>query len=414
VHIIPIDDRVIFAGAEKKRQGEALDNHLKRFLGNERDLYDVKDPVADRLSFFGREVLANELMELLKEGHPVGLFGLRKMGKSSLLKYLRDNLMIPTALIDLQAGFELSSLYERILISWSRSIEVKIKDLEWIPPDLTGATNFSAAFTKATRDVLIFLEDFIDTPQLCLFVDEIDLIPRQDNQEFDNYLAFGRALRGLVQEEEGRFILLVAGVNPAINRESRLFSQQNPFYQFFTEHYLPALNRDDCIQMIRNIGSQMALEYSEEAATLVAEVSGGHPFLARQLCSLVFQQLGRRGHVSIEYIQEAIRQFIINPNTSCMLDEKGLWNEMTDSGVWPVAQTVENESILKSLAQIEPQPKQKFITQATDQRACEHSLYELENRAVLNKDKKENEISLKIQLSLFRNWIRRYKLGEKI
>jgi hypothetical protein len=92
VQVIPIDDTVISKGQEQGRQRLVLAKHLRRFLGNERDFYDVRDPVADRLNFFGREALANELMEALIEGRPLALFGLRKIGKSSLLKYLRDKL----------------------------------------------------------------------------------------------------------------------------------------------------------------------------------------------------------------------------------------------------------------------------------------------------------------------------------
>jgi hypothetical protein len=410
VQFIPIDDTVLQEGQERDRQQQTLEKHLRRFLGNQRNLYDIRDPVADRLNFFGREALAAELMETLIEGRPLALFGLRKMGKSSLLKFLRDKLPFPTALVDLQKGVDLASLYERILTSWSRSIRVKVRDMEWSPPDMNGATDLSSAFTSATSRLLTHLEEQSATSRLCLLVDEADLIVPHNDQDVDRYLSFARALRGLVQEEEGRFSLLVAGVDPSLNRTNRLADQQNPFYQFFREKYLPTLNRDDCIQMIRNIGRQMGLIYSDEAVLFVADVSGGHPFLARQLCSLAFQQLDCLGDVSLSHLQETAGRFIREPGTSEHLDEHGLWGEISNPHLWPQSQVVENQMVLMTLSQGEPKPEGDLVEIAQDRWACERSLDELERRAVLNKLETS---SFNIHLRLFRSWIRRYKLREE-
>jgi tetratricopeptide (TPR) repeat protein len=410
VQVIPIDDTVLLAGQEHGRQRRVLEKHLRRFLGPERDLYNVRDPVADRLNFFGREALATKLLELLTEGRPVALLGLRKMGKSSLLKYMRDNLPFPTALVDLQAGVELGGLYSRVFASWNRSMRVKVEGLDWAPPDLAGTPDFSSIFTEATRQLLTFLEEHGVPPRLCLLVDETEWIVPHNGQGLERYLAFARALRGLAQEEEGRFSLLMAGVHPAFNRVNRLAGQQNPFYQFFREIYLPSLERDDCIQMIRNIGRQMGLVYSDEAVAFVADVSGGHPFLARQLCSMAFQQLGRHGDVPLSHLQEVAGRFIREPGTSELVDENGLWGEISSPDLWPQSQVVENQAVLKSLAQTEPQPESELVRHARDRRACERSLDELERRAVLNELERR---LFNIRLRLFRNWIRRYQLGEE-
>jgi CHAT domain-containing protein len=409
IQVIPVDDTVLFDGQERGRQRHTLEKHLRRFLGREQDLYNVRHPVADRLNFFGREALAKDLIEYLIEGRPMALFGLRKMGKSSLLMYLRDKFPFPTALVDSQAGVELNGLYKRILTSWSRSVRVKASDLDWSPPDL-GVSDPSAAFTEASRQLLLLLEDHALSPRLCLLVDEADLIVPHNEEVLDSYLAFARALRGLVQEEEGRFSLLMTGVDPLFNRVNRLAGQQNPLYQFFREIYLPALERDDCIQMIRNIGRQMGLVYKDEAVAFVADVSGGHPFLARQLCSLAFQRLSRRGDVPLTHLQETASRFIREPGTSELLDEKGLWGEISSPDLWPQPQVVENQAVLKSLAETEPQPELELVKRAQDRRACERSLDELEQRAVLSKPKQS---LFNIRLRLFRNWIRRYQLGEE-
>jgi len=408
VWVIPIDDTIIFDGTETEQPNRVLEKHLKRFMGEGQDLYNVRDPVTDRLNFFGREMLAEEMMEQLMDGHPLALLGLRKMGKSSLLNYLLKYLAMPTALVDMQAGFEPTTIYPRILASWQKNLRVKFKELIWPVPDLSQAQDMASAFTAATQDLLTRLEDYMTSPQLGIVVDELDLIPRQADYRLNNYLTFGRTLRGLVQEE-GRVSLLVAGLNPAFNRETNLLGEQNPFYQFFRELYLPTLSQVDCIQMVRNIGSQMEVTYEETALNLVAEASGGHPFLARQLCSLAYQELGRRGQITLSHIKEAMKRFIQEPQTATILDASGLWQDIVENDtLWSPAQLLENATILKILAQHEAQAKSELLQQATNLQACEYSLYELEKRAVLQT---QPQALLSIQFGLFRNWIRRYKLG---
>jgi hypothetical protein len=374
-------------------------------------LYDVRDPVADRLSFFGREALAAELEDLLVRGRPIALFGLRKMGKSSLLRYLRDKLPFPTALVDLQQGVGLADLCKRIIESWDRSLRVKVpgSSLSFVCPDRNLAV--SSAFAETTRGLLASLEERNVTPRLILLVDEIDvMVPGGDDEGLDRYLAFARVLRGLVQEKPGQFSLVVVGVDPVFNRENRMSGEQNPFYQFFVERYVPALDPKDCEQMIRNIGQQMSLAYSDEALAFVTAASGGHPFLARQLCSVAFQRLSHVGNVSLPHLQDTAEYFVRTPDKAAFLDERGLWGEICNPSLWPQSQVIENQAVLRSLAQAEPRSETTLMRLARDCRAAEHSLIELEKRAIIERLERGR---VRIRPHLFRDWIRRYKLTEE-
>jgi ligand-binding sensor domain-containing protein len=421
VQVVPIDDAIIRRGRERQRELQELAAHLRRHLGRRRDLYNVRHPVADRLNFFGREARANELLEALIEGRPLALFGLRKMGKSSFLQYMRDRAPFPVALVDLEAGAELGGLYARILDAWQRSLRVKFplarsegESLDgWKLPALSGEP--STAFTAAVGDLMAWLEASGHTPRLGLFVDEVEVIvPRGrdgaddlDSDALARYLAFARTLRGLIQET-GQLSLLVTGVDPRLNRVSRWAGQQNPLYQFFRQEYLGPLGREDCVQMVRNIGRQMGLAYSDEAVAFVAQVSGGHPFLARQLCSAALRALGEEisGEITLAQLQSAAGRFVREPGTAALLDEKGLWGEVTSPELWPQPQILENQALLTSLAQVEPQPESDLLAAAQNRSARERSLYELEQRTVLGR----LEEMLRIQFGLFRIWIERYKL----
>jgi hypothetical protein len=204
-------------------------------------------------------------------------------------------------------------------------------------------------------------------------------------------------------------MLMIAGVDPAVIRTNRFSGQQNPFYSFFREEYLPPLNLEDCKQMIRNIGVQMGLEYTDEAVEFVAQISGGHPYWARKLCSLAFKSWDGKGKITLDQLLEAARIFVEDPSTSSLLDQRGLWGEVTDPYLWRVPQIAANESILISLAAAESQSKEELVSVIGQSGVYNESLYELNQRSVLGQPQADLYL---IQLRLFRNWIRSDKLGE--
>jgi hypothetical protein len=151
----------------------------------------------------------------------------------------------------------------------------------------------------------------------------------------------------------------------------------------------------------------MELEYSDEAAAFVALVSGGHPFLARQLCSAAFEDLGESatGEITLAQLQDAAERFISDPDTASLLNENGLWGEVTSPELWPVAQITENQAVLTNLAATDTQPEAALVATAKDRAARQQSIFELKQRAVLSR----LEELLRIQFGLFQNWIKRYQ-----
>jgi hypothetical protein len=268
------------------------------------------------------------------------------MGKSSLLHYLRDTAKIPIAYVDLDARCELPSLFARILKAWQDAFRIKCPSLDWTPPLLSNSDP-AGEFSAITHNLIDLLESKGYSPQLGLLLDEIEWITpsiQNNSQVYDSgtiirYLSFARTLRGLVQETKNLGLMIV-GVDPRIIRINRLNGVQNPFYQFFEEQFLQPLSRDDCIQMIRNIGSQMDLKYNDEAVALIADLSGRHPFVARQFCSLIVDDLsqdtdrndrnetiGSNGseEITLAKVQSIAELFIRDDSTSSLLDERGLW-----------------------------------------------------------------------------------------
>ena len=68
------------------------------------DPYDEQKAITDATWFFGRAALLDELPAVLRQGQHAGLFGLRKVGKTSLLSQLRLTMIdVPVVLLDCQA-----------------------------------------------------------------------------------------------------------------------------------------------------------------------------------------------------------------------------------------------------------------------------------------------------------------------
>ena len=107
------------------------------------------------------------------------------------------------------------------------------------------------------------------------------------------------------------------------------------------------------------------------------------------------------------YVGDMIH-FIQFHNTSAFLNKNGLWGEVTNQKIWTSGQIHENKRILQTLAALEPQQKAEILAASHDQEAGEYSAYELEQRSVISHVQEE----LIIQLGLFRDWIKIYKLNQ--
>src|SRR5205807_7715441 len=96
--------------------------------------YDVRDPVSGAVSFFRRQRLTEELLDALQSGQRMGLFGIQKMGKSSVLRELQKRATFPVAYVYLATGDDLARIYSRIIDDWVRNGRVKYPDFNWTHP----------------------------------------------------------------------------------------------------------------------------------------------------------------------------------------------------------------------------------------------------------------------------------------
>lgn len=325
--LVPVDDAIFHSGNEPL---EILRELLGQFLGS-RDLYNSTLPVSGR-RFFGRERLLQELTDEVNRGQFLGIYGLRKMGKTSLIYQFRDEKLSNQAVayVDLQASlvdhtkdcsplyYELErDLYLRLYERHPEAAELlklgKYERFSDLPDKGTGAKLLFAEDLRTFLDALIS-KKIPDIRRLVIVLDEIEkLLPLGGQPRIDGYMEFFGLLRGLAQTERYRGLLsnVVVAANAYLSEQGYFDGRDNPVFSFYKPIFLQPLLEDECEEMIRTLGKGMSVYWEHDAISAVFSETNGHPFLTRSLCSRITKHHPTRPlKVTASMVTEQIRPFI--------------------------------------------------------------------------------------------------------
>jgi hypothetical protein len=153
--------------------------------------------------------------------------------------------------------------------------------------DLPEPTQVAVAFDSDLRLLCETLAHDEETSQVkaLLLLDEIDeILPRQEQIGWAGYVDFLAYLRGMAQQT-GFLVSAVTAANPRLCEEPQFERLDNPVFQFYQEMYLPPLERHECFEMVEKLGKGMGLTYDPTALQRIYDETGGHPSIARRLCS---------------------------------------------------------------------------------------------------------------------------------
>jgi tetratricopeptide (TPR) repeat protein len=408
--LLPIAESLIREGTALNQEHQILNVYVKKHLGSDFDPYDVRYPVSDAVSFFGRESVTDEIINALQMGQSLGLFGLHKMGKSSVLQRLQKKSDFPAAYVYLSRGDSLEGIYKRILKGWSREIRIKYPHVHWPVPQITSDSDAKMTFDSAARELLTQLGSVTNTPLLAIFLDEIEhIVPSQENDEktLQTYITLMDSLRGL-QQETNNVSLLVAGIHPSIVRRNYfLGNQKNPLHQVISERFLFPLDSEDCNYMLRSLGQQVNLTYDDEALAYIIQKSGAHPFLARQLCSLAYKNRGSLDIISLPMVEQIVQDFVNNPATASYFDDYGLWGELGKQDLWGEDVSDANHTILTLLATTSDGVTISEIQAKLHKEVAGRSLAALTERGIISISDENGRYH--ITFGLFHDWIRLHK-----
>lgn len=302
------DTRLIIPFSYKELSGiinsNFLQNRMRTFL-YERDLFGVASPLRDDNLFFGkgRFNVISELYGKYLQGEHGGLFGLRRIGKTSILNLLRRR-------VEQNGGvaiyFDCTKYHH---LTWNSFLHQIIKELcekysavsEETPVGLLPPTfklddsteRYSAEKASLSFEAdLKFLHKNLNRRRILLIFDEIEQIsygtsPSQSWCAENDALFFWQTLRAISQTDNAVFSFIITGVNPKCIEDSKINGQPNPIFNVLVPQYATLFDYDDIKNMVFNIGGHLGLQFDEEIFARLVDDYGGHPFLTRQICSKI-------------------------------------------------------------------------------------------------------------------------------
>lgn len=264
------------------------------------DHYDITAPIRAASGFFGRRAERDQIIAAIERRQSVGIFGLRKAGKTSLMNLvsdLRREAGKPVVWLDISGVTGADDFRGRVLDGMFQAAQVT--EREGSMPRLRtfsrrGVLTTDNALVRQNwlRDVEV-LAEFIGAT-IELFIDEVDqLFPVRSylgEQEATQLLVALTQLRGMIQGARpgAEIVLICAGVDPAIFETPLLPNgADNLLYKLVRLHYLAPMSRDEMAEMVRDLGRRMGVRVRDHRVIdfLDAEY-GGHPLLTRKACSL--------------------------------------------------------------------------------------------------------------------------------
>lgn len=279
------------------------------------DLFAAGRPVFG-WDFVGRQQEIRSIRGRLLDGRPVGLYGLRKAGKTSVLIALRDQFIsdataenasisaipVHVDLLSLSFAEMKRSGFMRYLL---RSMHEALELLDLSPANLGLPESFANRRRLSKLDgeelerlVPEALERLIDwarstpsRPAIFLLIDEYERILGASSFPVSDGLDIFDYLRGLVQRYPKTFNILIAGLDRQKASISRYGERQNPLFNFVVDYPLAGLEREEMNQLFRKIGRRLSLYFMPDALDVIWRETGGHPYLAREFGRVIDHQI---------------------------------------------------------------------------------------------------------------------------
>ncbi len=251
------------------------------------DPYLEQNPIDDPNWFFGHQDLLDSLSHSIRQGVHVGIFGLRKIGKTSLAKQLRQQLVdIPSAWIDCQdMALDPEYYFDEI----ARKLEANAS-----AGRIERQTDFTGGPGRFKTRILSLFDDWQSRGRaepFSVIFDEVDklFVNRNRNENADAlgvYAYVFRAVRSLAQQHRCLTVTAIAH-RAEVNRQNFLSKEigDNPMFNSFREVHLDLLSATDSSILIHDLGRWKDIEWDSGAAQQAYLYCGGHPYVTRLFAS---------------------------------------------------------------------------------------------------------------------------------
>ena len=288
-----------------------LSNRMREFL-YEKDLFGIASPLKNDMLFFGKDRtnIISELYARYKQGEAGGLFGLRRIGKTSILNLLKLR-------VDDSGGiavyFDCSGLHHH---RWNELLKYIIIDIVDQYAGYNTEDERESEYSKINFDLgedryneknavqsfhndISRIYNIFGKNRILVILDEIESIsfstsPAKWWREENDSLYFWQTIRALLQMHSEYLAFTIAGVNPMCVETPLINGYDNPIFGMINPIYTTLFEYDDIKNMISSIGGRLGISFEDTVYGKLMEDYGGHPFLTRQVCSKINNDLNAR------------------------------------------------------------------------------------------------------------------------
>ncbi|MDD2608474.1 MAG: AAA-like domain-containing protein [Giesbergeria sp.] len=256
-----------------------------------KDLFSMSSALKTEKYFFGRAADIQRLVGHYQNNENSSVFGLRRIGKTSVLWAIIRHLKSINAYGVIIDGND--TRYHKA--SWNKAL-YRIKEILYTSSGIDSRTGKQEGdYTEADAaacftDDLKFLKQRSGRPSLIIF-DEIqnlcfDISSTISWSDGTASLPFWQTIRSVYQQNQNLFSFILAGTNPHIVEKAHTPSGlDNPLFNYVASYYLGFFDYDNVKSMITQIGLHMGASFDSAIFTYLTDDFGGHPFLIRQACS---------------------------------------------------------------------------------------------------------------------------------
>lgn len=296
--IIPLSHPFVTKSVRYSSCAQELEEKVNTFT-RQCNLYAMNTPVADPLSFFGRDDDIKQVLDAVNHREYIGLFGLRKIGKTWLAWQVKERLSDHiAAYVDLpHLPGNCSYLYRKIIDECVRDAAFKYPDLE-LPSLRLTRTNYTENDGDEFIEDIVSLWKCLRTKRhdikIIFLVDGAEQLVPSDSNGNEDFLDFHKFLEAIrsISQQYGFLVSIMISTNPEVSKiDPCRASNDSEEFQPYKKTFLSFLPEDVCNHMITAIGAQMGLIYTEESLSRIYYETSGHPYVTRQLCSLIAKNL---------------------------------------------------------------------------------------------------------------------------
>jgi len=242
--------------------------------------YIVGNPIKDRSSFFGRQDVFREVMQVLrqKDSHAIVLYGQRRIGKTSMLLQLEQRLA--------QEG-EFTPIYFDLQDKASKSLFELLFELAQHISRVTGHTiqrpdDFNRTGDYFRDTFLPGVAEKVASGGLVLLFDEFDVLDSpartQASQSFFPYL------RSWIENVRKIKFIFVIGRRP-----EELSVRSMAAFKGIQSTRVSFMSEKDTEEVIRQSEKDKSLMWKPDAVARIFDLTHGHPYFTQLLCSVVWE-----------------------------------------------------------------------------------------------------------------------------